>query len=79
MIKFILGVLFVEIGIPVLESAVELFQLAIEKRKGDYAIDITKKNKEVHEISGTEEKETSSTHAIGFHVSMEDDEEDEDI
>ena len=76
MIKFILGMLFAEVGLPIIDSAVELVQLAIEKKKGDYALEIAKKNKEVHKITGDDE-EKPITHAIGFCVSDDDDEDEE--
>lgn len=80
MIKFILGVLFVEVGLPLIDSAVELIQLAIEKRKGDYALEIAKKNKEVREVNNEEKDEDDSvTHVIGFCAPAKDEEEtDED-
>lgn len=80
MIKFILGILFAGVGLPIIESAVELIQLAIEKRKGDYSIDIAKKNKIVHKIvqEDDEEKESTTAHAIGFRVIEQNEEESEE-
>lgn len=75
MIKFILGILFCEVGLPLIDSAVELIQLAIENRKGDYAVQVAKKNKEVRKISGEEEEEDSVIHAIGFCAPAKDEEE----
>lgn len=77
MIKFILGILFCEVGLPLIDSAVELVQLAIENRKGTYAVEVAKKNKEVRKISGEEEEENSVVHAIGFCAPAKDDEEEE--
>lgn len=75
MIKFILGILFVEVGLPIVESAVELVQLAIENKKGTLAIEIAQKNKKVHEITGEENKEETVVHAIGFCAPSKDEEE----
>lgn len=74
MIKFILGILFVEVGLPLIDSAVELAQLAIEKRKSEYAKYIAQANKEVHKITHDEE-EKESPHAIGFYVPQSNEEE----
>ena len=82
MIKFILGILFVEVGLPLIDSAVELAQLAIEKRKSEYAKYIAQANKEVHKITHDDEEEKESPHAIGFYVPQsneEEESEDEDI
>ena len=42
---FILGFLFAEIMLPILDGLVELVQVKIEKAKGAYALDIAKLNK----------------------------------
>ena len=77
MIKFILGILFAEVGIPLLDSAVELIQMAMEKKKGKYAVEVAKKNQEVRKISGDEE-EPGPVHAIGFCAPDRNDEEELD-
>ena len=53
------------ICIPILESLVELIQVAIEKKKGKYALEIAKMNKEVHELAEPP-KEEEETRIIGF-------------
>lgn len=49
---------------PIVDSLVELVQLAIEKKKGKYALEIAKMNKEVSELNSPSELE--STCVIGF-------------
>lgn len=77
MINFILGILFDEVGLPIISSLVELVQLAIEKKKGKYALDIAKMNKEVAELTQPEE-EPIQTHVMGFQIPSHEEEFDED-
>ena len=75
---FILGFLFAEIMLPILDGLVELVQVKIEKAKGAYALDIAKLNKQVQEVGESLEK--TNTQVIGFHMPSDEEEfEDEDF
>lgn len=67
MLNFIFGILFDEVGLPIIGSIVELIQLAIEKKKGNYALDIAKLNKEVAKLNEPPQ-EPVHTVAMGFQV-----------
>ena len=66
MIKFIAGILFYAAAQPIIESSVELIQVMLERHKAKHALEITKMNKEMHDLQ--EPKEEEVTHVIGFHV-----------
>lgn len=74
LLYFILGILFAEAGIPLLEAIITLFIAYLEKLKGNIGVELAKYNKEIETI---ENEDTSTTRQIGFSVSV-DEVEDED-
>ena len=79
-IYFIAGVLFGIFLLPILDSLIELLQVIIENKKGKYALDIAKLNKQVAELSELEKDEPIQTVAMGFHIpsSVEEEFDDDD-
>lgn len=77
LLYFILGVLAVEVGMPILESLTELLCGRIESLKMKDVMIVTKGNLELQKIQ--EDSEPQSTRCCGFEVPdiEEDDEEEE--
>lgn len=75
---FILGVLVIEAGIPILESLVSLILSWVEVAKGKASVKIAKLQLEINEFKEKAlEDETTIKHTIGF-VLPDDDEDDQE-
>lgn len=80
---FILGVLFIEVGIPIVEAIVTLILTWIEVVKGSASLKITKMSADITKIQeGLEEDKAPPKPRIGFQVPVaeeiyEEEEEDE--
>lgn len=72
---FILGILFIEVVIPVVEALVTLILTWIEVAKGKSSLKITQLSADIQKLS---EPEEPPPQAIGFVVPTEEYEEEED-
>lgn len=67
LINFILGILFVEIGIPLLEGITGLLLTILEAAKGYFNIKITEYNQRIKQTCNPEVKQN----AIGFSYTLD--------
>lgn len=79
---FILGVLFIEVGIPIVEAIVTLILTWIEVVKGSASLKITKMSADITKIQEGLEEDKTPKPRIGFQVPVaeeiyEEEEEDE--
>lgn len=79
---FILGVLFIEVGIPIVEAIVTLILTWIEVVKGSASLKITKMSADITKIQEGLEEDKTPKSRIGFQVPVaeeiyEEEEEDE--
>jgi len=77
---FILGIVFYEILLPVVESYCTTLQTKQQAKQADHALHIAEVNAKVAKLT-TEEDETENTRVIGFHtspISQEEDDYDDD-
>lgn len=82
LLYFILGVLFIEIGIPIIEAIVTLILTWIEVAKGSASLKITKMSADITKIQEGLEEDKTPKRLIGFQVPVakeiyEEEEEDE--
>ena len=74
LVNFVLGILFVEIGIPLLEGITGLLLTILEAAKGYFNIKITEYNQRIKKICNPEVKQN----AIGFSYNLDEGESDID-
>lgn len=82
MLNFFLGIVFVEMLLPLMEAIIETIVGLFEIQKGKMSIEVAKINKQIEEISCEEEPERAP--AIGFQLppareDIDEDEYEEDI
>lgn len=65
---FILGVLFIEVGIPIVEAIVTLILTWIEVVKGSASLKITKMSADITKIQEGLEEDKAPKSRIGFQV-----------
>lgn len=75
LIFFILGIIFIELIIPVIEALTIVIVTALEVAKGKLNMIISNYNIRIQKMA--EELEPENTHAIGFVVQNNEEEEDE--
>ena len=75
MLNFFLGMMFIYILLPILENLTSLICTGIEVIKAKYSVKITEYNSRISQINSG--FETHSKHAIGFHYTPEEEDEDE--
>lgn len=68
LLYFILGVLFIEIGIPIVEAIVTLILTWIEVAKGSASLKITKMSADITKIQEGLEEDKTPKPRIGFQV-----------
>lgn len=74
LLYFLLGVFFIDIVLPMLESVVGLFCMFIEQQKAKINLNITK-----YQTAMMECEKDSTSHPMGFHfIPKEEDDEDYD-
>ena len=82
LLYFILGILFVEVAIPIIDSFVSLILTWIEVAKGKASLTITKLSADIQKIQkeSAQSDDTVAHHVIGFALpdSTEDYEEEEE-
>lgn len=66
LLYFILGVLFIEIGIPIVEAIVTLILTWIEVAKGSASLKITKMSADITKIQEGLEEDKAPKPRIGF-------------
>ena len=66
LLYFILGILFIEIGVPIVEAVVTLILTWIEAAKGSASLKIAQISADVAKIQEKLEKDDTSKHIIGF-------------
>lgn len=76
LIFFILGIIFIELIIPVIEALTIVIVTALEAAKGKLNMTISKYNIQIQKMA--EELEPENTHAIGFVVQNNEPEEEEE-
>lgn len=74
---FLLGLMFIQWGVPLVDSLIELFTTWIESLKGKIGIRITKYNAEIQKITDEIDKPIEG-HLIGFQVDSSSEEEEEE-
>lgn len=74
LIYFVLGILFVEIILPILEQLSAVLVSWLEVVKGKATVHITCMNDEIQKMGLPE----TSTHVIGFHIPQDEEEEDDE-
>lgn len=74
LIYFVLGILFVEIILPILEQLSAVLVSWLEVVKGKATVHITRMNDEIQKMGLPE----TSTHVIGFRIPQDDEEEEDD-
>lgn len=74
LIYFVLGILFVEIILPILEQLSAVLVSWLEVTKGKATVHITRMNDEIQKMGLPE----TSTHVIGFHIPQDEEEEDDE-
>ena len=74
LIYFVLGILFVEIILPILEQLSAVLVSWLEVAKGKATVHITRMNNEIQKMGLPE----TSTHVIGFQISQDEEEEDDE-
>lgn len=72
-IAFLLGIVFVQWLIPIVDGIINLFLTWLEVEKGRMAVKITKYQEQA---SAIKEKDNNKTSAIGFSIVEEEEEED---
>jgi hypothetical protein len=74
------GIIFIAFIYPMIESGVNVIITYLEMVKGKFTVEITKMNLQISKLANPEE-EQSVTHAIGFAIPTEEEEEayEEDI
>lgn len=82
LLYFILGVLFIEVGIPIIEAIVTLILTWIKVAKGSASLKITKMSADITKIQEGLEEDKTPKRLIGFQVPVaeeiyEEEEEDE--
>lgn len=76
LIFFILGIIFIELIIPVIEALTIVIVMALEVVKGKLNMTISNYNIQIQKMA--EELEPENTHAIGFVVQNNEPEEEEE-
>lgn len=77
MIYFILGVLFIELGLPIIEAVSVVIVTGLEVLKGRLNLTISKYNVQIQKL-GAELDKSDSSHPIGFILPTIDEEEEEE-
>ena len=74
MLNFFLGMMFIYILLPILESLMSVICSGLEVIKAKYNVKITEYNSKISQIN--QELETPTAHPIGFqYIAVEEDEE----
>lgn len=68
LLYFILGVLFIEVGLPIVEAIVTLILTWIEVAKGSASLKIAHMSADVAKIQEDLEKDDTPKYAIGFRM-----------
>lgn len=77
LLYFILGIIFIHVIIPLVDSILELIVTWLESKKSCYGLKIAKTNLEIQHIVDNSENNCDNSHAIGFRVANECEEEEE--
>lgn len=78
-IYFILGIIFIEVFLPILESIIGLIATYIEVLKGKMSIRIAEINIQLEQIKDTTTINNKKAYSIGFKIPDSNDKEDENV
>lgn len=85
LLYFILGSLFSQVVLPLLDGIAELFLVILESGKGFFSVKCAKYNKQISQLTGEEPKEEKKrpigffTSAIGEQLDEPDEDEEEEF